>query len=182
VSEYVAELVILLWGLEQEIWAEGNFCYRKSGSEGPKPVGVDLGADGFEMWNALHRMTWPSLVLINRNAYIRCRSGELYSNPANWQWGTGVSVGRPCLEVSTSHFGVWGGLFVSTSSDNWRVLRLRKFFIHNKLIQVVAKLTLGTNRVHHYGSSLLRIKGLIVKSVNWWSKINTVTYCLKAGI
>jgi hypothetical protein len=57
-----------------------------------------------------------SSVLTSRNAYIRCKGDELYSNPASWQGGTCVrfeshfSDGR--CAAGTSHLG---GLCVSAS-------------------------------------------------------------------
>jgi hypothetical protein len=89
VSAYVAELGIFcgVWSRKSE--------HRAISAWGP----VDPGADGFQMWNAIRRITWLVLGLTNRNAFIRCRGEELGSSPANWQWGTGVSVGRHCLEV-----------------------------------------------------------------------------------
>jgi hypothetical protein len=41
------ELGILLWGLEQEIQAQNNFCHHHS--RGIKPVG----SDGFQMWKCI---------------------------------------------------------------------------------------------------------------------------------
>jgi hypothetical protein len=112
VSEYVAGLGILLWGLEQEIRAEGSFCHRKSSRKGSSRSKWILGLMASGCGNSLHRMTWLPLVLTNRNAYIWCTGEELRSNPAKWWWGTGVSVELHCLEATRRWYELSGGSFV----------------------------------------------------------------------
>jgi hypothetical protein len=75
VSEYTAELGILLWGLEQEIWAGGSFCHHKSKLKEVQPAGVDLRAFRCEIrYIGLRDF---SLVLTKMKAYIICRVEEL---------------------------------------------------------------------------------------------------------
>jgi hypothetical protein len=134
VGEYAAELRIILWGVDPEIWARGNLCHHESDQEGSSRSEWILGLTASRCWNALHGMTWLSWVLTNRNAYILCKGEELCSNPTNWQWRTCVSIGSHCLEGRASLVQVVSrGLFVSTLQVNGRVWRLRKIR-YNKLL------------------------------------------------
>jgi hypothetical protein len=120
-------------------------------------------------------MTWLSFILTNRNAYIQCMGEELCLNPANWQWGTGVNIGH-CLEVMHCWYESYRmvGFFCFSFTGQWTCFVTLEI-CYNKFISIVAKLMGGRNRAHHYTLSLLWIKQLIVKSINWWSKINTFT-------
>jgi hypothetical protein len=76
VSEYVVELGILLWRLEQEIWAESSFCHISEVEAGSSR---SLGLVASRCGNALN---W---LLTDRIANVRCKGEELYSNLTNWQ-------------------------------------------------------------------------------------------------
>jgi hypothetical protein len=111
--------------------------------------------------DALHRMRWLPLILTNKNAYIRCKGEELCSNPANWQWGTSVSVEHHYLEwyvAGISHLEGGGGGALCFNFTVQRTCFVTLKIRCNKLTPVVTNLTRGRYRAHHYASSLLRVK------------------------
>lgn len=92
VFECVEEPGILVWVLEPEIWARSNFFHHKLGPEASSLSEYVLVLTASSHGNPSDT-TWFSLVLTNKNAYIRCKVQEFRSNPANVQWRTWVSDG-----------------------------------------------------------------------------------------
>lgn len=97
--EYIAALGVLLWGLEHRSVSEST-------RDGSRRSEQTLGLLASRWGNALHRMTWLSLVFTNMNAYARCGGEEFCSNPATNNeelvLATDVTVRRWCV-VGTSH-------------------------------------------------------------------------------
>jgi hypothetical protein len=135
-----------------------QFLSSQVRSRGVQPVRVDAGADGFQMWKCITSDDMTSLVLTNRNAYIRCKGEELCSNPGNWQWRTCVSVGLYFLEdwhvACTSH--IRGLLFqLHRSLDEFG--DFGKFVIINYLV-------IKLRKVRNWALSLLELSNSLLRA------------------